>query len=53
MVEEQSSLLLFGHILPVATGHVVELLAWVEAFTDADGLEISAPKVLEEMVVGT
>ena len=45
-------LLLFGHVLPVAAGHIVELLAWVEAFTDADGLEICAPKVLKEAVIG-
>ena len=44
-------LLFLRQILPVAAGHVVELLAWVEAFTDADGLEISAPEILEEAVV--
>lgn len=50
-VQLQSPLLL-GHILPIAARHVIELLAWVEALTDADGLEISSPKVLKEAVVG-
>ena len=53
MTEEQSSLLLLGHILPIAAGHVIELLARIETLANADGFEVSAPKVLEEVVVGT
>ena len=45
--------LLFGHVLPVAAGHVIELFAGIEALANADSLEISTPKVLEEMVIGT
>ena len=34
------------HVLPVASGHVAQLLAGVEALLDADGLEVGAPEVL-------
>ena len=45
--------LLLCHILPVAARHVIELLARIEALANADGFEVSAPKVLEEVVVCT
>ena len=44
-------LLFLRQILPVAAGHVVELLAGVQTLTDADGFEIGAPEVLQQMVV--
>ncbi len=46
-------LLLLGHVSPVAAGHVAQLLAGVDAFADADGLEVGAPKVLQQLVVIT
>ena len=45
-------LLLLGHILPVAAGHVAELLFRIDALADADGFEVGAPEFLEELVVG-
>ena len=44
-------LLLLCQILPIAAGHVVELLPGVQALLDADGFEVGAPKVLQQMVV--
>ena len=48
---KKTSSLLLGHILPIAAGHVLELLAGIDALTDADGLEVGAPQLLEESVV--
>ena len=44
-------LLFFSHVFPVAAGHVVELFAGIHALLDADGLEIGAPEVLQQLVV--
>ena len=44
-------LILFCHILPIATGHIVELFLGIHTFLDTDGLEISAPKLLEKGVI--
>ena len=44
-------LLLLRHVFPIAARHVVELFAGIHALTDADGLEICAPKVLHQTVV--
>ena len=38
-------------ILPISSWHVVELFAWVQTLTDADGLEIGAPEVLQQVVI--
>ena len=45
------SLLFFGHVFPIAAGHVLKLFAGIHALTDADGLEIGAPQVLEKLVI--
>ena len=42
---------LFSHVFPVATRHVAELLLRVHPLFDADGLEVGAPQVLEQLVV--
>jgi len=44
-------LLFLGHVFPVAARHVVELLAGIHALLDADGLEVGAPEVLQQLVV--
>ena len=43
--------MLFRHICPVADGHVLAMLAGVEALFDTDGFEIGAPEVLEKLLV--
>ena len=45
-------LVFLRHVAPVATGHVVELFPGVDALADADGLEVGAPEVLKQLVVG-
>ena len=45
------SLLFFGHVFPITAGHVLKLFAGIHALTDADGLEIGAPQVLEQLVI--
>ena len=45
-------LVLLRHVAPIAAGHVVELFPGVDALADADGLEVGAPEVLEQLVVG-
>ena len=44
-------LLLFGQILPIAHGHVLPVLARIEALLDADGLEVSLPQLLKKAFV--
>ena len=41
----------FSHVFPVAAGHIVELFTGIHALFDADGLEIGAPEVLQQLVV--
>ena len=43
--------LLLRHVSPVAYGHVLAMLARVEALFDAYGLEVGAPELLEEGLV--
>ena len=41
----------FSHVFPVAAGHVVELLTGIHTLLDADGFEVGAPEVLQQLVV--
>ena len=45
------AVILFRHVFPVAAGHVAELFAGIHALADADGFEVGAPEVLEQLVV--
>ena len=42
----------FGEVGPEADGHVLALLAGVEALADGEGAEVGAPEVLESLLVG-
>ena len=45
------SFLFLGQQFPIAHRHVLLVLPWVEAFLDADGLEVRLPKVLEKFFI--
>ena len=50
-IEEWESLLFFREIFPIAHGHVLLVLPGIEAFLDADCLEIGFPERLEKPFV--